>query len=87
MYPQSMFRAKIRKYQIFSAENFQFLKLKRFLYIAWACFHNAYENLPHMLKTDLQAAISLIIYNDSKDNSMLGHSNSLKRSGPSYMII
>ena len=28
MYPQSMFGAKKEKYQKFSAENFQFLKLK-----------------------------------------------------------
>ena len=34
MYPQSMFRAKISKYQNFSAENFQFLNLKKSLFIA-----------------------------------------------------
>ena len=40
MYPQSMFCAKISKYQNFSAENFQFLKLKKSLFIARACFCN-----------------------------------------------
>ena len=39
MYRQSMFGAKIRKIAFFfSAENFQFLKLKISLFIAWASF-------------------------------------------------
>ena len=40
--PQSMFAAKIRKISKieFSAENFQILKLKKSLYIAWASFRN-----------------------------------------------
>ena len=40
MYLQSMFEQKQEKYQTFSSENFQNLQLKKFLYIAWACFHN-----------------------------------------------
>ena len=41
MYPQSIFGAKIRKISFFfSAENFQFLKLKKSLFIAWASFRN-----------------------------------------------
>ena len=40
VYPQSMFLAKLRKISNFSAENFQFLKLKKSLYIAWASFRN-----------------------------------------------
>ena len=39
VYPQSMFSAKIRK---ISAENFQFLKLKKSPFIAWASFRNVY---------------------------------------------
>ena len=35
-----MFRAKIRKYQYFSAENSQFFKIKKSLFIAWASFRN-----------------------------------------------
>ena len=34
------FEQKQEKYENFSAENFQFLKLKKSLFIAWACFHN-----------------------------------------------
>ena len=34
------FEQKYEKYQIFSAENFQFLKLKKSLFIAWAIFRN-----------------------------------------------
>ena len=38
-YPQSKFWSKKKeKYHNFSAKNFQFLKLKKSLYIAWACF-------------------------------------------------
>ena len=32
--------ALAEKYQFFSAENFQFLKLKKYMFIAWASFHN-----------------------------------------------
>ena len=49
VYPQSMFGAKIKnKYQTFSAENFQFLKLKKSLFIAWASFHNDNSNTPRL---------------------------------------
>ena len=34
------FEQKYEKHQILSAENFQFLKLKKYLYIAWASFRN-----------------------------------------------
>ena len=37
VYPQSMFWAKRRKIANFSTENFHFLQLKKYLYIAWAC--------------------------------------------------
>ena len=41
VYPQSMVWAKIRKItKKNSTENFQFLQLKKSLYIAWACFSN-----------------------------------------------
>ena len=48
MYPHSVltcthtlcFEQNQEKYQNFSAENFQFLKLKKSLYIAWATFRN-----------------------------------------------
>ena len=35
---------KQEKYQTFSAENFQFLKLKKSLFIAWATFRNVYQH-------------------------------------------
>ena len=34
------FEQKLEKYQRFSTDLFQFLQLKKSLYIAWACFHN-----------------------------------------------
>ena len=40
VYPQSMFGAKIRKISFFFSRNFQFLHLKKSLYIAWASFRN-----------------------------------------------
>ena len=40
VYPQSMFGTKIRK---ISPENFQILKLKKSLYIAWASFRNGHS--------------------------------------------
>ena len=42
VYPQSMFLAKIRKIKNKQNyhENFQFLLVKKSLYIAWACFRN-----------------------------------------------
>ena len=40
LYPQSVFGAKIRKYQNFSAINFQSLKLKKSLFLAWVSFRN-----------------------------------------------
>ena len=44
VYPQSMFCAKIRKISFFfSTENFHFLQLKQYVYIAWACFRNVYH--------------------------------------------
>ena len=45
VYPQSIFRAKIRKNikKKISAEIFQFLKLKKSQFIAWACFRNGYH--------------------------------------------
>ena len=48
VYPQSMFWTKIRKIIIKknSAENFQFLKLKKSLFIAWESFRNVpYQDL------------------------------------------
>ena len=40
-YPQSLcFEQKQEKYQNFSVENFQFLELKKSLFIAWASFRN-----------------------------------------------
>ena len=48
MYPQSLFRAKIRKYQKFSTEFFHFLQFKKFLYITWACLRNEKSFLWYM---------------------------------------
>ena len=53
MYPQSMFRAKLRKYQIVSDENFQFLKLKQSQYIAWASFRNALTEIDDNIILDI----------------------------------
>ena len=38
-----MFSANILKYQNFSAENFQFLELKKSMYITWASFRNTFS--------------------------------------------
>ena len=40
VYPQFMFGAKIRKISNFFSRNFQFLQVKKSLYIAWASFRN-----------------------------------------------
>ena len=40
LYPQCMFLGKILKISFFSNENFQFLQLKKKLYITWTCFRN-----------------------------------------------
>ena len=39
------FEQKLEKYQNFSTENFQFLKLKKSLYIACACFRDVSLNI------------------------------------------
>ena len=40
MYPQSMFRAKIRKHHNFSSENYRSYSREKLQYITWACFRN-----------------------------------------------
>ena len=43
--------AKKEKYQNLSAENFQFSKLKKSLFIAWACFRNGRSSYNHFRST------------------------------------
>ena len=52
MYPQSMFWSKNKKnYENFSPKNVQFLKLKNYLYIAWAIFRNGHVIYHCLLRT------------------------------------
>ena len=44
VYPQSIFRAKVRRISKDFSENFPFLQLKKYLYIAWASFRNVKSN-------------------------------------------
>ena len=39
-----------KKYQNFSVENFQFIKLKKSLFIAWACFRNENKFKVYLVK-------------------------------------
>ena len=57
------FEQKYKKYQNFSAENFQFLTLKKSLFIAWASFRNvlfaSLLSMSHRLKNYSLQSFSL----------------------------
>ena len=51
MYPQSMFRAKIRKTSQFFSEKYRFYSREKLQYITWACFRNDVLHSTRRVKT------------------------------------